>query len=494
MPSEPAERTAIPEPAASAGTVAQARPALWRRLWERLHTRFARQVALVAVALGGMAAAGHFIGGVIGWWHLYEVTFHAGKPALQASTTDAKSRKLPRLSIVVLPLVTEGAGQDSDWFTDVLSGDLTTEIGRFSGALVISRDTAFSYKGRAVDPREVSRELGVRYVVRGTVRRDRERVRLNLAMVDGESGTQHWAQQFDMDRENLREALDEVVLQVGRSLSVQLYRSEGQRAAALKPEEVQADDLAMQGWSVLYRGLSRENVLEAQRLFEAAVAQDPKSVRALGGIATVNAVGAGTGWFSDRDAAIGRVEFASSRLQVLDEKDLMTFVSRAQAAGLTGDYEGQLRSATAMIEHFPNHPNGHYFKGSALMSLGRFEECTEPARQSIRLGPRDVYLAIWQQQIATCHFMRGEYSHAAETARDAVQANANLPLSTLILAASLGRDGHSEEARTLVAAFRQRNPRYRAELVLARPLSGNHVRFAEGRNRMVLTLRELGLP
>jgi hypothetical protein len=126
---------------------------------------------------------------------------------------------------------------------------------------------------------------------------------------------------------------------VGRRLSVQLYRSEGQRAAELKPEEMQADDLAMQGWSIVYRGLSRENVLEAQKLFEAAVAQDPKSVRAWGGIATVNTAGASFGWFPERNAAVRRVEFSSSRLQVLDENDLMAFVARTNAAMLTGDYE-----------------------------------------------------------------------------------------------------------------------------------------------------------
>jgi adenylate cyclase len=119
-----------------------------------------------AVAFGALAAGGHFVGGLIGWWHLYEVTLQAGKPSLQPSTTDAKSRKLPRLSIVVLPLTTEGGAQDGDWFTDNLSMDLTTELGRFSGALVIARDTAYKYKGKTVDPREVSRELGVRYVVR----------------------------------------------------------------------------------------------------------------------------------------------------------------------------------------------------------------------------------------------------------------------------------------------------------------------------------------
>jgi adenylate cyclase len=483
MPPVPAGMQGVPVPSHSR----------WRRSWQPLRSRFGRQFAIAAVALGGLAAAGHFVGGFIGWWHLYEVTMHAGKPVLQASTTDAKSRKLPRLSIVVLPLTIEGSAQDGDWFTDVLSGDLTHEIGKFSGALVISRDTAFTYKGKAVDPREVSRELRVRYVVRGTVRRDGERVRLNLAMVDGESGTQHWSQQFDMERAKLAKALDEVVLQVGRSLSVQLYRSEGQRAAALKPEEMQADDLAMQGWSAMYRGLSRENLLEAQKLFEAAVAQDPKAVRAWGGIAYVYYVGVSTGWFPDREAAIRRVQFASDRLQVLDENDLMALVGRSNAAGITGDYEGQLRSATAFIERFPNNPNAHFNKGFALMNLGRFQECIEPAKQSIRLGPRDSGLGGWYMQIAACHFMRGEYGHAAERARDGVQANPNLPLPRLILAASLARQGRIEEGRAEVAAFRQRNPAYTAEFI-GKVLSGNNPQFAEGRGRLQTTLRELGLP
>jgi hypothetical protein len=127
------------------------------------------------------------------------------------------------------------------------------------------------------------------------------------------------------------------------------------------------------------------------------------------------------------------------------------------------------------------------------MSLGRFQECIEPARQSIRIGPRDIHLASYHVQIAACHFMRGEYSHAAERARDGVQANANLPLPRLILTASLARQGRIDEGRTVVAAFRQANPAYQAEFI-AKVLNSSNPQFAEGRSRLQATLRELGLP
>jgi adenylate cyclase len=466
----------------------------WRLAWQPFHSRFARYIGMAAVALGGVAATGHFIGGFVGWWHLYEVTFHSGTPGLQKSTTDAKSRKLPRLSIVVLPLVSEGEARETEWFTDILASDLTTELGRFSGSLVISRDTAFTYKGKAVDPREVSRELGARYVVRGTVRRDGERVRLNLFMVDGESGAQHWAQQFDIERANLRQAIDDVALQVGRSLSVQLYRSEGKRAAALQPEEVQADDLAMRGWEVWYRGLNPENLQRARELFEAAVALDPNSIRGWGGVAGVNYAGVNFGWLPDRKAAIERVKQASSRLQQLDENDLFTFVARMNTALLARDFEGHLRTATEMVERFPNNPNAHFSRGFGLMNLGHFDQCTEPAKQAIRLGPRDVSVAVWRWQISACHFMRSEYRQAVEHGRAAVQANANLPLATMTLAASLARNGRAEEGRQLVADYLERFPKYSTEVILKQALTSEAPAFVEGRGRLIATLRELGVP
>lgn len=464
----------------------------WRRLWQALRSRFARQLGVAAIVIGAIAAVGHFIGGMIGWWHAYELTFGPARAAPTSASRAALSSKLPAISVVVLPLTNESENKAEDWFIDAVTADLTTELGSGSGSFVISRDSAFTYKGKAADPRDVARELGVRYVVRGSARRDGDRVRLNLSMVDGESGVQHWAQQFDIERQHLQGALDTVVRQVARSLSVQMYRAAGQRSAALGPGQVQADDLAMQGWSVYFRGFSRENFQEALRLFEKAVAADPKSIRGWGGVAVINGVGASIGWMPDRDAAVRRLEFAAVVLHELDADDFFALIARSNIANLKGDYEGQLLIAGMMTERFPSHPQPHYTRALASMNLGRFDACVEPTKQAIRLSPRDSLLGIWNWQIATCHFMRGQYKEAADFARVAQQANPKLPLPPLTLAASLVRDGRKTQAQEIATEYLQRNPDY----VLAnveKLMRSAHPSYVEGRSRMIESLRELGM-
>jgi Flp pilus assembly protein TadD len=181
------------------------------------------------------------------------------------------------------------------------------------------------------------------------------------------------------------------------------------------------------------------------------------------------------------------------RLQGLDETDPSTFLGRVGAAAIRGDYEGQLVAATALVQRFPNNPHGHFYRGQALTNLGRFEACVDPAQQAIRLGPRDPGVGTWNLQIAICHFMRGEYRQAAVHARSAVQSNPNPPVRTLVLAAALARDGSDREARRIIMAFRERYPTYQAQDI-AVALGSKAAPFVEGRNRMVATLRELGLP
>jgi TolB-like protein len=445
-----------------------------------------------AVVFGSIAAVGHFVGGMIGWWHAYEITFGARKTAPQPASRATLPVKLPSLSIVVLPLINESDNKAEDWFIDGLSADLTTELGQVSGSFVISRDSAFTYKGKAADARDVARELGVRYVVRGSARRNGDRVRLNLSMVDGESGSQRWAQQLDVERGQLAVSLDAIGRQMARSLSVQLYRSAGQRSAAMNPDQVQADDLALQGWDVYFRGLTRENFQEALRLFEQAVAKDPKSIRGWGGVAVINGFGAAIDWMPDRDAAVRRLEFAAARLQDLDADDLFAFLAKSSVANIKGDYEGHLLNAITMAERFPSHPQPHYIRALASMNLGRFEECIEPTKYAISLSPRDSLLGIWNWQIATCYFMRGEYKEAADFARIAQQVNPKLPLPPLTLAASLARDGHRDEAQQIVADYVKRNPGYEVANIQKLMRSPNP-KYAEGRNRLLETLRDLGM-
>lgn len=482
-----AESTQVAKPA-----VVRVEPT-WRRAWAWLHSRFARQIAVVAVALGGLAAAGHFIGGMIGWWEAYKITFggHATDRASPAPTGPGTRADVQ--SLVVLPLVDESEGHTNDWFVDVLTSDLTAEIGRVPGVLVISRDTARTYKGKAVDPREVARDLSVRYVIRGSARRVGERVRLDLEMVDGDTGLQSWSQRIDVDRARLAGGLGDVALQLARSLNVQTYRTSGEKVAALKPNEVQADDLAMQGWATYFHGMTPENIREAAGLFEQAVERDPRSIRAWGGVAFTNSVGAALGWMPDRAAALRRLEEATARLRQIDENAFFTILARINLANRTGDWHSTLTLADTLLERFPSHAPSFGNRGQALIGLGRFDECFEPLRQALRISPRDPLVGSWHWMIANCHFMLAEYPQAEESARTAWRANPKLPLPPLTLAAALQREGKVDEAREIIADYRSRSPGFQIAQVQS-VLPGTDPKFAEGRQRLIDSLRELGMP
>jgi TolB-like protein len=491
VPSEPAPTqpsndgpVVAPAPARAASKFER-----WRRRLGALRSRFARQIALVTLVLGGIVAVGHVLGGMIGWWHAWDLSLGAHKPA---AAPRSAANAAPTLSLVVLPLVNEGQDTEGDWFADMLAGDLTLRLSMVSGALVISRDTAFTYKGRRPDARQVAQDLGVRYVVQGGVARDGERLRLRLALVDGSTGAQRWAQQQTLDRARLDASLDEITAQLARELNLQLYRAAGERAAALAPAAVQADDLAMQGWAAYLRGFTRDNLQQSLDLFERAVTKDPKSLRGWGGVAVANGMGASLGWSPDRQAAIERLELASRRLQALDENDWFAWLARSNVANLQRDYESHLLIADAMAERFPSQPQPHFNRGLALLNLGRLDECVEPTLKALRIGPRDTQVGIWHWQIATCQFMRAQYKEAAHSARAASLANPALPLPPLTLAAALVRDGRADEARRLVADYRQRHPAFEAAH-LERYMRSSEPRYVAGRQQMIDSLRELGM-
>lgn len=399
---------------------------------------------------------------------------------------------VPPLSIVLLPLESEAADGNS-WFADALTAELTAELGRIASVFVISRDTAATYKGKPADPREVSRALGVRYVVRGTVRRSGEQVRLALAMVEGESGAQLWAQSFDIERSRLHTWIDDIVQQVARRLNVQMYRSGGARAAALDPEQVQADDLAMQGWGLYFRGASRESVRSALPLFEQAVSKDPGSLLGWGGVAVMSGMGASTGWLPDREAAVRRLQFASQRLQELDAEHLYALLARAHVANIKRDYEAYALVARMMIERYPNHAPSYQTLASALANLGQFDECVTLTHRAIRISPRDPNLGVFNWQVGTCLFLRGDYELAAAHARIAAELSPSLPLPPLLLAASLARDGRAAEARAIIAGYQRQHPGYRAADV-AKIMRSENPAYAAGRGKLIDSLRELGMP
>lgn len=397
----------------------------------------------------------------------------------------------PSLSLVVLPLKAE-AGTDQ-WIADAITVDLTTSMDRMSGSFVIGCGTAATYKGKDVDPRVVARELAVRYVVAGSMRRSGGRLRLSLAMADGESGTQLWAQQFDVQRIELQRSIDDLVGQLARSLFVQLFHSAGDRILRSGPERASADDLALRGWSVYFRVLSRENFAESLRLFEDALAKDPDCVRALAGVSTASSFGVMLEYLPDKAAALRRADEAAHRLEQLGAEDWFALTGRVVLANVRHEWQRMLQLANVMVERFPNDPTAHQQRSVALMKLGEFEESLAAAERAVRFSPRDSRFGLLHLCVATNQYILERYAEAAESARRMQALSPNIPLATPLLAASLARIGCRAEGEKLMREFLSRSPNFDSGKVAAL-LPGSHPRFVEGRDRLIASLGEIGLP
>src|SRR5205085_3740964 len=193
----------------------------------------------------------------------------------------------PRLSIVVLPFANLSSDPDQEYFADGITDDLTTDLSRISGSFVIARSTAFTYKGKPVDVKQVGRELGVRYLLEGSVRRTGDQVRVNVQLIDTEGGAHVWADRFETDRRNLAVAQSDITGRLAQSLNLELVRDVGRRIEQEKAVNPDAQDLVMRGWAWYHRPRSVASTQEAQRAFERALEIDPRSVDARVGIAAV---------------------------------------------------------------------------------------------------------------------------------------------------------------------------------------------------------------
>lgn len=482
-PSSPAQASApLPESAVPAS----------QSLGARVRKHWARFAAIALIVLGGVGAVGHFLGGLAGWWEFFHLTGKlAGGSGAHTGAAQTKASSAAALSVVVLPFANEGDAEDT-WFADSLSADIALELSRASGSSVIGRDTAARYRGREADPREVARELNVRYVLLGNARRSGDTVRLEARLVDGETGIQKWGERFDLERSQVARAVDDIALRLARSVGVELYRSAGEAAALLPPSAARADDLAMRGLSVYFRGASPENFREALALFEKAVAEDPGSVRGWGGVSLISYLQYAYGWTEDREKARRRVEEAAARVNQLDSGDFFAILALASMASLNLDWNGLLAVADRMVERFPGHPTGYSNRAAALLFLGRFEEMLAPNQRALALSPRDTQapLRMWQRAFAL--FALGRNAEAAEWARKSAAANVRLPLPAPTLAAALARDGRRDEATRILAEHVKQQPGFSAERIVA-ILRSDQPDFVAARRQLVDTLQEIGL-
>lgn len=227
---------------------------------------------------------------VTDWW--FRPSSNSSSPTSIATNNATKSiaaishaNPPPRFSIVVLPFANLSSDPDQEYFADGITDDLTTDLSRISDSFVIARNTAFTFKGKPVDIKQVGRDLNVRYVLGGSVRRDGDQVRVNTQLIDAETGAHVWADRFDKDRADIFKLQNEVTARIAGALNLALIRAESQRAEREHADNPDAVDLAMRGWAAYYRPLSARQLAEARMLFEQALRINLQSPQALHGLA-----------------------------------------------------------------------------------------------------------------------------------------------------------------------------------------------------------------
>jgi TolB-like protein len=401
------------------------------------------------------------------------------------------SDSAPPRSLAVLPF--EGEAGAEDWFVDGVTGDLTAILASWPEATVIGRGSTAGYKGKAIDARQIGRELGVRHVLTGRARREGDQVRLTVSLIDTRSGRVAWSELRDVPRAELGALVGDVAGGIARTLLVEYGDAVAADARALGPQQARADDLAMQGTAELLRSVSREGWERSRQLFEQAVRLDPQSPRGLSGVALANAHLVLWDWTDDRPAALSRAEEALARAELIAPDRMATRLARASVAHLHRDYPGLLGIGDQLAADFPNEPTSHHHRCSALLRLGRFEESLAACARATRISPRDSRVSVWQGLSGFNLYQLGRHAEAEQALRQSVLANPRVPFYGVVLAAAVAEQGRRDEAAKLLAETIARHPTYRQASITSFWVSPD-ARFVAGRERIVAIAGELGLP
>jgi adenylate cyclase len=365
-----------------------------------------------------------------------------------AETSNPATRPTaPRLSIVVLPFANLSNDSEQEYFADGITDDLTTDLSRISESFVIARNTAFTYKGKSFDVKQVGRELGVRYVLEGSVRRTGDQVRVNVQLIDAESGAHVWADRFDTVRANLTQAQDEITGRLAQSLNLELVEAVGRRIEQEGVVDPASRDLVMRGWAWYYRPMSSGTVQEALRAFERALQADPRSIDARIGIASVLLRKVAEGWSASRHED----EVLAERL-LLEALERDTNRPNAHYAfGMLRRVQNRLDEARMEFETTialdRNHARSFFRLGQTLMFLGRPEDGVPHIEKSIRLNPRDPNIARPYAILGIGQFLLGQVDQGIDLLRQARVANPRFWWLHLNLAGALGFQGDIDGAR-----------------------------------------------
>jgi adenylate cyclase len=383
--------------------------------------------------------------------------FRIGAPDRAAGTPPAAAPPpLPdKPSIAVLPFANMSGEAEQEYFSDGMTEDLITDLSKVSGLFVIARNSSFAYKSRSVKVQEIGRDLGVRFVLEGSIRKAGNRVRITAQLIDAGSGGHLWAERFDRDITDIFATQDEVVEKIVSALSVTLTRGEEQRLRRRDTSNMEAYESWLRARESLGRG-TRDSVVEARAMHRRAIEIDPNFAAPHAGLSLAAISDYVSGWTPDPAQALNEAERWARRAVELNDQEPISHMALGNVLLWRRDHDGALAEFARMIALDPNFAQGHGATGMALMYAGRAAEALEPIARAMRLDPH--YPAILLHFMAQANFSLGNYEIAAQHLVDRIARTPGTDASRMLLAACYGHLGRLEDARAEWSELLKVNP------------------------------------
>jgi len=349
-------------------------------------------------------------------------------------------------SIAVLPFANMSSDPEQEFFADGIAEDVITALSRYPSLFVIARNSTFTYKGHGIDVKQIGRELGVRYVLEGSLRKAENRIRVTAQLVEAENSKHVWAERYDRDLTDIFAVQDEITEAVTIAVAPAIADAELHRAMRKLPGSLDAWAAYQRGLWHLEKANSTDNAL-AERFFQRAVDLDPDFADGYCGLAMARIRAAAGFATDDLGGASHSAESFARRAVALDSNNAVARSCLSNALFLLGDYQGALAEGALALALSPNLALGYWRRGAAMIFSGRPEEGLRDLKTSLRLEPHGSNLAHRLSQVsAGCYFSRA-YEDAVEAANQAIRSFPEYPLTYRWLAAALGQLSRVEEAK-----------------------------------------------
>ena len=408
----------------------------------------------------------------------------------EISQASGAAAELPdKPSIAVLPFTNMSADSEQEYFADGITEDIITALSRMSWFFVIGRNSTFTYKGKGMNAGQVARELGVQYVLEGSVRKAANRVRITAQLIDATTGNHLWAEHYDRDLSDIFAVQDEVTQNVVGAITPEFLATETKRSQRRQGGEMAAWELVMRGrWHL--NQFSRQDTDEARRVCMQAISTDPQNSLAYAVLSWTEFWRSLYGWSETPSEAMDAARDAARRAVNLDDRNSFSYAALSFMDLFSMRHDRAIENGQRAIELNPNEAYGFASLGVTYAYMHESENAMERLSRALQLSPRDIQVTIWLVHLGLAHYLEGRYREAADFANKGIDINPAHPSPYRLLAASCGALGLDVEARLAAEQLVKLSP------TITISITAKHLpfKFAEDREHYLDGLRKARLP